>query len=127
MDAHPALRVTLLLNIQRPRRDTSTPDDLVRRFTDRLWTTDWPGTSRPFVYYDPRSLDLPNPTGVLHAKAVVADDRTVFITSANLTEAALDRNFELGLLTRDPTLATSVAHHFQRLIDLEQIRALPGA
>jgi len=38
------------------------------------------------VYYDPRALDLEGPGGVLHAKAVVADDEKVFITSANLTE-----------------------------------------
>jgi phosphatidylserine/phosphatidylglycerophosphate/cardiolipin synthase-like enzyme len=39
--------------------------------------------------------------GVLHAKGVVADDEVVFVTSANLTEAALDRNIEVGLLVRD--------------------------
>jgi hypothetical protein len=37
------------------------------------------------------------PLAVLHAKAVVADDEAVLVTSANLTEAALDRNIELGV------------------------------
>jgi phosphatidylserine/phosphatidylglycerophosphate/cardiolipin synthase-like enzyme len=31
----------------------------------------------------------------------------VFVTSANLTEAALDRNIEVGLLVRDRALALS--------------------
>jgi phosphatidylserine/phosphatidylglycerophosphate/cardiolipin synthase-like enzyme len=41
----------------------------------------------------------------LHAKAVVVDDEAVFITSANFTEAALDRNIELGsfMTSRWPT------------------------
>jgi phosphatidylserine/phosphatidylglycerophosphate/cardiolipin synthase-like enzyme len=67
------------------------------------------------------------PEGVLHAKAVVADDEVVFVTSANLTEAAFDRNIELGLLARDRTLALSMASHFQVLISRELLRALPAS
>ena len=44
---------------------------------------------------------------MLHAKAVVADGESVFVTSANLTDAALDRNIELGILLRDRTLAAN--------------------
>jgi phosphatidylserine/phosphatidylglycerophosphate/cardiolipin synthase-like enzyme len=125
LDTTPALRVTLLLNIQRKRGDTTTADSLVRKFADRFWTADWPGSSRPSVYYDPRSLDMDGPLGVLHAKAVVADDEAVFVTSANLTEAALDRNFELGILVRDKALAASVSSHFRILIERELLRPLP--
>ena len=126
MDAIPDLQVTLLLNIQRKRGDTTAPDQLVRRFADRFWTTDWPGEARPRVYYDPRSLELDGPTGVLHAKAVVADGEAVFTTSANLTDAALDRNIELGILIRDRALAASVTGHFQGLIDKEMLSPLPA-
>lgn len=126
LDKKPALRVTLLLNIQRHRGDTTAAMDLVRRFTDRFWGTDWPGSSRPEVYYDPRSLEPEGPGGVLHAKAVVTDEEAVFVTSANLTEAALDRNFELGLLVRDRALALSVSSHFQGLIDRGLLVLLPG-
>jgi phosphatidylserine/phosphatidylglycerophosphate/cardiolipin synthase-like enzyme len=126
MDAVPALRVTLLLNIQRRRGDTTDAEQLVRRFADRFWTADWPGTSRPRVFYDPRALDPDAPGGVLHAKAVVADDEVVFVTSANLTEAALERNIELGLLVRDRALAVSVATHFNGLIDRALLRPLPA-
>jgi hypothetical protein len=125
MDAQAELRVTLLLNIQRKRGDTTAADQLVRRFADRFWGSDWPGTSRPNVYYDPRALEMNGPGGVLHAKAVVVDDLTVFITSANLTEAALDRNIEVGLLVRDRALALSVSTHFKNLIDRELLRPLP--
>ena len=127
MDEIGGLRAVLMLNIQRARGDTTAPDQLVRRFADRFWGTDWPGTSRPAVFYDPRSLDPDGPSGVLHAKAVVVDDEAVFITSANLTEAALDRNIELGLLIRDPALAKTTTTHFQALIDRELLLPLPAA
>ena len=125
LDNLPGLRVTILLNIQRARGDTTAEDQLVRRFTDQFWGKDWPGSSRPAVYYDPRSLNLDGPSGVLHAKAVVVDDEAVFITSANLTAAALDRNIELGVLIRHRVLATSVSNHFQTLIDTHLLSPLP--
>ena len=120
-------QVTLLLNIQRKKGDTTAADGLVRKFADRFWGTDWPGSTRPRVYYDPRSLEPAGPKGVLHAKAVVADEEAVFITSANLTEAALDRNIEIGLLVRDRALAASVSSHFRGLIDRGLLHPLPMA
>jgi phosphatidylserine/phosphatidylglycerophosphate/cardiolipin synthase-like enzyme len=63
---------------------------------------------------------------VLHAKAVVADDEAVFITSANMTEAALDRNIEMGLLVRDHALAATVVSHFRGLIDRKLLHILPN-
>lgn len=124
MDAVAGLQVTLLLNIQRKRGDTTAADHLVRKFADRFWTHEWPGASRPQVFYDPRALEA-DVSGVLHAKAVVVDDETVYVTSANLTEAAFDRNIELGLLLRDRTLAASVSAHFHVLIDRGLLHALP--
>ena len=126
MDDIPDLRLTLLLNIQRKKGDTTASDQLVRRFADRFWKKDWPGSSKPTVFYDPRSLEPDGPGGVLHAKAVVTDDKAVFVTSANLTEAALDRNIELGLLIRDHALALSVSAHFQGLIDRGLLLPLPS-
>ena len=127
METTPALRVTLLLNIQRKRGDTTASEQLVRRFADHFWKTDWPGSSRPSVFYNPRALDAEGPGGVLHAKAVVADDDSVFITSANLTEAALDRNIELGVLIRDRAFALAVGGYFRNLIDRDLLKPLPLA
>jgi phosphatidylserine/phosphatidylglycerophosphate/cardiolipin synthase-like enzyme len=125
MDDVEDLEVTLLLNIERKWGDTSSRDELVRRFADRFWDKDWPGQRRPSVFYDPRSLEAGRPAGVLHAKAVVKDDNTVFITSANLTEAALDRNIELGLMVRDSALALTVVTHFRGLVERGLLAALP--
>ena len=126
MDVVPALKVTLLLNIERRRGDTTATESLVRRFADGFWSADWPGSSQPSVYYDPRSLEQDGSGGVLHAKAVVADAESVFVTSANLTDAALDRNIELGVLVRDRALAASVTSHFEGLIVAGLLLALPA-
>lgn len=125
LDQTPSLEVCLLLNIQRQRGDTSTATDVIRRFTDRFWMHEWPGTCRPRVFFDSRSIQLGGVRGVLHAKAVVADEEAVFVTSANMTEAAFDRNYELGLLSRDRPLAVTVARHFQALIDQGLLSPLP--
>ena len=125
MDSTPDLRVSLLLNIDRPRRSTTRVSELVLRFADRFWGSDWPGKASPNVYYDPRSLELGGPKGVLHAKAVVADEETLFVTSANLTQAAMDRNIEVGVLLRDRTIALSAAAHFRGLIDRGLLVPLP--
>jgi phosphatidylserine/phosphatidylglycerophosphate/cardiolipin synthase-like enzyme len=125
MDERASLAVTLLLNIQRRRGDTTAADQLVVRFAERFWKTEWPGASEPRVFYDPRALEPDGPSGVLHAKAVVADDEAVFVTSANLTDAAFDHNIELGLLVRDAALAKSVAQHFRVLIDRGLLSPLP--
>ena len=117
--------MVLLLNIQRKRRDTSTREDLVRRFANHFWSVEWPGARRPRIYYDPRALEAGGPGGVLHAKAVVADEEAVFTASANLTEAALDRNIELGMLVRDRALALTVIGYFQGLIDRQLLLPLP--
>lgn len=57
-----------------------------------IWSNskEWglPGRSDRMDPHDPRSLDAAGAGGVLHAKALVADGETLFITSANVTCAA---------------------------------------
>ena len=124
MEEIPRLRVTLLLNIHRGQNDATVAADVVRRFADQFWSKDWPGPIRPSVFYDPRSVD-PEARGVLHAKAVVADEERVFITSANFTAAAQDDNIELGVHVRNRSLALGVVRHLQGLIDHGMLNALP--
>ena len=57
----------------------------------------------------------------------MADDEAVFVTSANLTEAALDRNIELGVLIRDRAFALTIGGYFQNLIDRTLFKPLPMA
>lgn len=127
MDEEEGLDATLLLNIQRKYKDTTASSELVRKFADRLWKQEWPGARRPAVFYNPSSLDPNGPGAVLHAKAVVADEKIAFVTSANLTGAAFDHNIEAGVVTRDPALAASLAKHFRVLIDYGLLVPLPAA
>ena len=98
----------------------------MRKFADRFWKVAWPGTAKPRVFYDPRALDIDGPGTVLHAKAMVVDDERVLVTSANFTEAALDRNIELGLLVRDRAITASIKAHFQGLAESGVLRLLPA-
>ena len=126
MTAVPELRVRLLLNIERKRSDTTAAEELVRRFADRFWGNDWRWERRPDVFYDPRSLAPRGAQGVLHAKALVVDEQQVLLTSANLTEAALERNIEMGVLLRDPAFAKTVVAHFETLIATGSLVRLPA-
>ena len=125
MAAQPDLQVRLLLNIQRPWGDTSAANALVMRFAQRFWTTDWPGATRPEVFYAPSSLEPSGSKGALHAKVIVVDDERLFVTSANLTEAALDRNIEAGILLQDSGMASSMVRHLSRLIQQEVLLGVP--
>lgn len=125
LDSTPDLKVTLLLNIERGRQSTTIAKDLAQRFANQFWESDWPGQTRPSVFYDPRSLDPDGPKGVLHAKAVIVDEQTLFVTSANLTDAAMDRNIETGVLLRDRMIALTALAHFRGLIDQRLLVPLP--
>jgi phosphatidylserine/phosphatidylglycerophosphate/cardiolipin synthase-like enzyme len=61
-----------------------------------------------------------NAGAVLHAKALVADGKTAFVTSANLTGHAIDTNLELGLRLADTNVASEIEQHIDALI-AEQI------
>ena len=118
MTEHPGLDVRLYLDIQRKDGDTSTPGEIVRRFSDRFRTTQWPAGKRiPDVYYDPRSVAVDrSQAAALHAKCVIVDDHQLFISSANFTEAAQQRNIEMGLLVRSSALASKISEFLQRLV-----------
>ena len=45
----------------------------------------------------------------LHAKAYVADDHTAIITSGNLTQGSLHRNYEYGIQINDPWMVGKIA------------------
>ncbi|HVC95153.1 MAG TPA: DISARM system phospholipase D-like protein DrmC [Pirellulales bacterium] len=118
MQEHPELQVRLFLDISRGAGDTTIATELVRRFADRFKTRQWPkDRPLPEVYYDPRALDLsPDQRACLHAKCIVVDRQAVFVSSANFTEAAQERNIEVGLLVRSGVLADKIVRHFEALL-----------
>lgn len=76
----------------------------------------WPSENRP--------LSPDGKHGILHAKAAVADGRVLFISSANLTEYAMNLNMELGVLIRGGELPKQVESHFEEMIVNGCIRKL---
>jgi cardiolipin synthase len=55
--------------------------------------------------------------GSVHAKVAVADDETCFITSANLTGSAMERNMEAGVLIRGGELPRLLGSHLRALVE----------
>lgn len=52
----------------------------------------------------------------MHIKAAIADNRYLFITSANLTEYAFTLNMEMGLLVENEELTIQLITQIERLI-----------
>ena len=53
----------------------------------------------------------------LHAKMILADDRAGYVGSANLTDASIHYNFELGFLMRQKEVLRSLTRIFDYLYD----------
>lgn len=53
---------------------------------------------------------------LVHAKCSVADGKIAFISSANLTSAALERNMELGVLIKGKDLPGRLQNHLESLV-----------
>ena len=118
MEAKPELKVQLFLDVGRGPGDSSASEQIVRRFAERFRNKQWPtGHRLPEVYYDPRSL-IPDAVqrACLHAKCIVSDLSQVFISSANFTEAAQERNLEVGLLINSAHLARQLTQYFCTLL-----------
>ena len=58
----------------------------------------------------------------VHAKCAVADSKLAFITSANLTSAALERNMELGILIRGGDVPGRLRAHLEALATTKVIK-----
>lgn len=55
--------------------------------------------------------------GRVHAKVAVADKSACFISSANLTGYAMEKNMELGLLINGGSIPALISEHLNALID----------
>jgi phosphatidylserine/phosphatidylglycerophosphate/cardiolipin synthase-like enzyme len=69
----------------------------------------WPIERRP--------RDDQGRSGLMHMKVAVADSRVAFLTSANLTEAALEWNIELGVLVRGGKIPIEIDGLIDTLIE----------
>lgn len=123
----PHLRIIFHVDVPRKVGDTSSPDAIILRYAEEFRSRHWPWQPFPEVYFDPRALNTDSHSRAsLHAKIVVVDRATLFLTSANFTEAAHQRNIEMGLLSRVAYLSQQVATYFEGLRQSGCLLRLPN-
>ena len=97
----------------------------VREFLASFRRKHWPDNIRlPNIYFDPETRKLGPDRSSLHAKCVVVDDRWAFVTSANFTEAAQERNIEVGVVLDHPRIAQALVARFEALRDKNVFRMM---
>jgi phosphatidylserine/phosphatidylglycerophosphate/cardiolipin synthase-like enzyme len=83
---------------------------------------------RANVFYWPlerRARSIAGAYGAMHVKCLIADRKTALVSSANLTDHALEMNMELGVLVRG-VLPGRLAAHFDQLVLRGELVALHG-
>lgn len=70
-----------------------------------------------------RERDTNRHIGLMHAKAIVVDAKAMFVTSANLSDAALSRNIEVGLVVRGGQQPSWLARRYEALLTAKLIEA----
>jgi cardiolipin synthase len=105
------VRLRLLLEASTTQGGTL-KHDLVAIMRSRLPLAEvfvWKGKQEPFF------------DGKVHAKLAVVDGARAFITSANLTGHALEKNMEAGVLITGGPVPKALSEHLQSLIDVRVI------
>jgi len=102
-----SVRVRMLLEASSSRGGTLNydPANTMRGRVPQIELFSW--MERPDSFVD----------GKVHAKVAVVDGARAFITSANLTAHALERNMEAGVLIHGGTVPRALSDHLQALID----------
>lgn len=102
------VRLRILLEASTDHGGTLTldPATLMRSGVPAVEIFTWKERSEPFV------------DGKVHAKIAVIDGARAFITSANLTGHALEKNMEAGVLIHGGPVPKTLNDHLQALIDI---------
>lgn len=74
-----------------------------------------------YVWCSTKKTGTGHLSGAVHAKCAVADGELAFVTSANLTAAAMERNMELGVLAKGGVLPSTLQRHLESLISTKVI------
>lgn len=99
--------VRLLLETTASGNLTMSASDAFSSLEGQVSFLQWHLESRPLIHEH---------YATMHAKAVVADSSTAFITSANFTGTALEQNLELGVLISGGHLPAQLERHIESLI-----------
>lgn len=114
----PDLKVRMFLDVVLSQgHTTNSVKNVDEVFADHFKTSEWPiGYPLPEVFCYTRSSTANNDRSPMHAKCVVVDGKTAFISSANFTDAAQERNIEVGVLIHTTSIAERLTQHFEGLL-----------
>lgn len=116
-DSNLNFRVRILLDLTHKRGPKKLPFAAVGpTFIQQFKQHQWPGERLPEIW-DYREGFESNDAGVMHAKVIIVDRKTAYVTSANFTEAAQDRNIEAGVLVQNTHFAGRLQGYFESLIE----------
>lgn len=105
------------VDIDQVQSSVSDPDAYVQSSLQAWVDTNWRfGRPYPEVYCDRRVLAPAPPWSSLHAKCVAVDGARAFVSSANFTGRAQERNIEVGVLLHDTTFAAQLERQWVGLI-----------
>jgi PLD-like domain len=112
------LNVRLYLNLAPKPGDNRDDSERISKSAREFVERHWPSNHRlPEIYYDRRGLrPSPEEPVSFHAKCIIRDRKELFISSANFTEAAQNRNIEMGVLLVSPALADQAFNFFADLV-----------
>jgi hypothetical protein len=118
MEKLQSLNVRLYLNLSIRTGDTRSDSAKLTSSAKEFLDRHWPSSSQlPEVYYDRRGLEANHNAPVsFHSKCVILDEKELFVSSANFTEAAQNRNVEMGVLLSSPILANQALSFFAELV-----------
>jgi phosphatidylserine/phosphatidylglycerophosphate/cardiolipin synthase-like enzyme len=123
-DQNPDFKVRFVLDLTHRRTDARSDfATLQNEFLREFRKHHWRGERLPEIWDDPRNFTAAG-SGVMHAKTVVVDRKSAFLSSANFTEAALSRNIEAGVLVRQPRLAERLTQYFDGLMNHNILRRI---
>ena len=79
-----------------------------------------------YTWYSGKQSETGSLSGAVHAKCAVADGKLAFITSANITGAAMELNMEAGVLVKGGDLPIRLQDHLNALISTNIIEKFNG-
>ena len=123
--AHPEIVVDLYVNLPSDsgldEHEAADAAAYMATFARKHWPANLP---LPAIYFDPETRKHKAKRATLHAKCVVVDQRWAFVTSANFTEAAQERNIEAGVLLDHPRIAEGLTSRFAKLREAGRLKRM---
>ena len=105
-----AVRILLEMSINHELDSSIDPIEIMRRHVPSAALYVWTNRPAPFA------------EGRVHAKVAVADNKKAFLTSANMTGHALEKNMEAGVVISGGNLPSELSSHLNALVETQVIR-----